>query len=866
MRPDSKDQRALGWGALFAIAAMLAWVTACSDDAITPPPVVPTDTADLDELAADSIPVLSNPIAQHVAVPSIARHASVVALFQSDTGGDVVYVSLRPGSIPNGERAIIQRRGSASTLIAPIDNGGLDPVPIAATAGDSIDVEVALTGGGVLRFSLRAPPTRRPRVVRTAPPPKKKDVALNAGLVIVFSEPVDELTLTSATVQLLRNGNPVAGTVGLLEGTTAAAVFRPSAPLSPGTDYRLRITSGVRDLAGDSLSRNSLIAFTTGSVEVGPVASVHVAPDSADVLVGSQAQLAAVARDADGTPIADRPVTWMSHDPSIASVSAAGLVTALAEGSAFITAEVDGQFGALNLTVSASLPPVASVTLTPASARIGVGGTLTVEADTRDSIGGIVRTPRLLSWSSSNTSIATVSVSTSRTAIVRGVDEGVAMIVVTIDGTADTSVVSIGPPLPVVGLVLSPNPATTVLAGTVQLSAAVRDENGTLTPVAGSAVTWTSSDTFVASVDGTGLVTGRHGGSATITGTWNGHQATTAVSVVSLSFENIVADGSHTCGITPQGAAYCWAYGWDGQLGTGTVGYLAIPTAVAGGLSFSTVDVYWNYSCGLTTDGAVHCWGLNETGSERCPNGACSSVPVAAAGGLMFDTLTTGGRQTCALTAQGNAYCWEGLNWRNSPSRLSDNLTFAAISSGGGHTCALTPDGIAYCWGLNYVGQLGATSSDDCFGTPCSHTPIAVSGGLRFTALSAGETHTCGLTTGGAVYCWGTSSYYGGTGNITPARVETDITFLKISGKAGQTCGLTSTGAVLCWGRWGPGDLPTTMVESSTFVTLSVGEGYSCAVTATRAGYCWGRNDMGQLGIGGFDDYVAQPIKVGGQP
>jgi len=65
------------------------------------------------------------------------------------------------------------------------------------------------------------------------------------------------------------------------------------------------------------------------------------------------------------------------------------------------------------------------------------------------------------------------------------------------------------------------------------------------------------------------------------------------------------------------------------------------------------------------------------------------------------------------------------------------------------HTCGLTTGGAAYCWGRNNYGQVGD-------GTDSTRTnPEAVSGGLVFQAISAGEAHTCGLTAGGAAYCWG---------------------------------------------------------------------------------------------------------------
>jgi alpha-tubulin suppressor-like RCC1 family protein len=63
----------------------------------------------------------------------------------------------------------------------------------------------------------------------------------------------------------------------------------------------------------------------------------------------------------------------------------------------------------------------------------------------------------------------------------------------------------------------------------------------------------------------------------------------------------------------------------------------------------------------------------------------------------------------------------------------------------------MTASGAAYCWGDNYDGQLGNATAT----WPNSTTPVAVSGGLSFQSVSAGFSHTCGLTTSGASYCWG---------------------------------------------------------------------------------------------------------------
>ena len=63
------------------------------------------------------------------------------------------------------------------------------------------------------------------------------------------------------------------------------------------------------------------------------------------------------------------------------------------------------------------------------------------------------------------------------------------------------------------------------------------------------------------------------------------------------------------------------------------------------------------------------------------------------------------------------------------------------LAAGAFHTCGITSAGAAFGWGDNYYGQLGNGSNRS------SATPVAVSGGLSFLAITAGGDHTCGLTT-----------------------------------------------------------------------------------------------------------------------
>src|SRR3989441_370585 len=98
------------------------------------------------------------------------------------------------------------------------------------------------------------------------------------------------------------------------------------------------------------------------------VSSVSVA--SATVVTGNTVQLTATPQDANGTPLSGRVVTWASSNPAAATVSASGLVTAVAVGAATITATSEGKSATTAITVSAV--PVASVTVSPATASLQV--------------------------------------------------------------------------------------------------------------------------------------------------------------------------------------------------------------------------------------------------------------------------------------------------------------------------------------------------------------------------------------------------------------------------------------------------------------------------------------------------------------
>lgn len=90
-------------------------------------------------------------------------------------------------------------------------------------------------------------------------------------------------------------------------------------------------------------------------IEEGLVSGVRVEPESASVEVGESAQFAATVLDVRGGELSGREVLWESDAPGVASVDGGGNVTGISEGTAAVTASVDGVSDAANVTVTA--PP-----------------------------------------------------------------------------------------------------------------------------------------------------------------------------------------------------------------------------------------------------------------------------------------------------------------------------------------------------------------------------------------------------------------------------------------------------------------------------------------------------------------------------
>ncbi|MCX5875059.1 MAG: Ig-like domain-containing protein, partial [Deltaproteobacteria bacterium] len=111
--------------------------------------------------------------------------------------------------------------------------------------------------------------TTRPTVLSTVPVNGATGVPLNQTVSATFSEAMDPLTITNLIFTVTGAGLPVPGGLVSYNPLTNIATFRPDANFAASTTYTATITTGAKDLAGNTLASNYVWTFTTGATGTG---------------------------------------------------------------------------------------------------------------------------------------------------------------------------------------------------------------------------------------------------------------------------------------------------------------------------------------------------------------------------------------------------------------------------------------------------------------------------------------------------------------------------------------------------------------------------------------------------------------------
>ena len=282
--------------------------------------------------------------------------------------------------------------------------------------------------------------------------------------------------------------------------------------------------------------------------------------------------------------------------------------------------------------------------------------------------------------------------------------------------------------------------------------------------------------------------------------------------VLHLSDVRLSAGQSHACAVAG-GALVCWGDDGDGRLGVAAngAGTGQGPVAVSGGGSWVAPAAGGSHSCGLAADGRVWCWGGNAVGQLGAGDLVPSNDPRPVALPERAVDLRTGFDHTCALLADASLWCW-GYNLEGqlglgdqypgpsypAPVQVGTDRDWVFVAAGQGHSCGIRSPGALYCWGRNTDYQLGQGTADP----QEIRAPVRVGTDADWVEVSCGQATTCARKRDGSAYCWG--SMDSGTlavGDLAPrpapARIPLLSDWLGVATNTFHTCGLRVAGTIL---------------------------------------------------------------------
>jgi uncharacterized protein YjdB len=327
----------------------------------------------------------------------------------------------------------------------------------------------------------------------------------------------DPTVTTSAATNITNNSATLNKTVTANGATVTAQGFQYRK--SSESSWQTSTTGNVTGLTANTQYKfyayattasgtinGNVLDFTTATTGTVSVTGVTISPATVSFTsIGATQQLTATVTPANAT---NKTVTWSSSNTSVATVNqTSGLVTATGCGTATITATTQDGNKTATCAITINIP-VTGVTISPTTVSLtSIGATQQLTA----TVAPATACNKTVTWSSSNTSVATVSTS----GLVTATGCGTATITATTQDGNKTATCPITVNIPVTSVTISPSTVSlTAINATQQLTATVAPATA-----CNKTVTWSSSNTSVATVNTSGLVTATGCGTATITAT-----------------------------------------------------------------------------------------------------------------------------------------------------------------------------------------------------------------------------------------------------------------------------------------------------------------------------------------------------------
>ena len=644
----------------------------------------------------------------------------------------------------------------------------------------------------------------------------------------------------------------------------------------------------------------------TGPDDLAPIASLAIASVPDTLLTRQSLRLAVEAFDRQGSLLPDRPVVWESADPALVSVTAGGVLTAVAPGTVEIRAMAEDVVDAVTVTVRAL-----SFEHMYAGSTVSCGLEASGDAWCWGHVGtagygnGPLDTARVdvPIRAATGHSFATLAfgngsacgVETSGGVVCWGQNESGQL--------GDGTTTARGTPAPVGGL-----------TGIVELAAGAshfcaRSSTGTVS-------CWGSNEWLQGGQTARGILT---------------RPASVALGVPA---SRITAGYTHTCALIA-GTGFCWGNDAGRELGNDTTYDRLTPALAATGdgtsRTWSEVEASNGHTCGREAAGAVFCWGLIEGGNDndtlvwsparRLPDIAATDIAggwfvqcavsdqqVVWCDGRTFPRVelaasgpatsaVVAGSEACVLQADGAVECELSNTPRGTLTRVPLPAAAVQLTASDHEACALDDAAAVHCWSTweslvpqqvfeahAVTGVYGNSGSRICVTTQSTTVSCRSgfngdvettepTGGVDLVSLAVGDNHTCGLTASGAAWCWGSNDHGqlgDGTliGRSTAVAVSGGHVFTRITAGYSHTCGLTAAGAIYCWGYGSSGSMgddkrdgsaaPVDVDGTPNLTWLAAGLYGGCGLDAAGSAWCWpdSFSEPGTSQIGGATGLV----------
>jgi uncharacterized protein YjdB len=260
--------------------------------------------------------------------------------------------------------------------------------------------------------------------------------------------------------------------------------------------------------------------------------SIAVAPANPSVATKATEQFTATGTYSDGsTANITSSATWTSSNAAVASINTSGVATGIAAGTVNISASLSGMNASTKLTVNAAPVTVTAIAVSPVNPSIAAGATQQFTANATYSDGSNGPLTSGITWTSSNTSVATINSSGLATAVA----SGTTTLTASADGLSATTSLTVSATAKTISSIkVTPASGSIAPGASLQFTATATYSDGSTANVTSSA-TWSSSNSSEATINSSGVATGVAAGSATIMAALNGTTGSASLTVTAAA-------------------------------------------------------------------------------------------------------------------------------------------------------------------------------------------------------------------------------------------------------------------------------------------------------------------------------------------